>query len=161
MTERFGRLFAALTLTVVIATPLHADFAAVVRALDSQKGVKKVWIPFLGVARAVVRVASPNGLRDFELATFEGAQNLDARAVQRMLGEKLAGFTPLVRSRSKKTGEWSFIYARPKGNGDRFELVVLNHDRHDTVVVRVDIDAETLGREIQIHPTRASRVAAR
>ncbi len=156
------RALAALVLTFAIAQPLHADFAAVARALDAKDGVARNWIPFLGVARLIVRMASPEGVHDFQLATFRGADKLEARDVQRLMREKLGeGFSPLVQVRSKKSGEWSFIYARPSKRGDRFELIVLSHDREDTVLVRVDVDAEMLSRQMNDHPRNVTRVAAR
>jgi hypothetical protein len=154
------RLIAALVLAFVIVPSAHADFAAVAKALDAQKGVDRVWIPFLGLARFVVRVASPKGVHDFQLVTFSGADRLEARAVNQMMRDKLGvGFSPLVRARSKN-GEWSFIYARPKPDGKRFELIVLTHDREDTVLVRVEVDAEVLSREIDEHPRNAARMAS-
>jgi hypothetical protein len=156
------RALAALVLTTFIAQPLFADFAAVARALDAKDGVERVWIPFLGVARLIVRLASPEGIHDFQLITFRGADKLESREVQRILREKLGeGFSPLVQVRSKKSREWSFIYARPSKRADRFELVVLSHDDEDTVLVRVDIDAEMLSRELGDHPRNVTRVAAR
>lgn len=158
MTKRL----AALVLVFAIAQPLHADFAAVASALDAKDGVDRIWIPFLGVARLIVRLASPEGVHDFQLVTFRGADRLEPRDVQRLMREKLGGgFMPLVQVRSKRSGEWSFIYARPSQHADRFELVVLSHDDEDTVLVRVDVDAKVLSREIESHPRSVTRVAAR
>jgi hypothetical protein len=156
------RLAAALLLTFVIAQPLFADFAAVARALDAQDGVERVWIPFLGLARFIVRVASPEGVHDFQLVTFRGAEHLDGRSVQRLMRQKLGdGFAPLVQVRSKRSHEWSFIYARPTKTADRFELVLLTHDNEDTVLVRVDVDARVLSAEINKHPRNVTRIAQR
>jgi len=156
------RALAALALVVFIAQPLHADFNEIARALDAKDGVDRVWIPFLGLARMFVRIASPEGIHDFQLVTFTGADRLEPREVQQMLRDKMAkGFTPLVTVRSKRSKEWSFIYARPSQRGDRFELILLTHDDEDTVLVRVDIDAAVLSRELQDHPRDVTRVANR
>lgn len=154
------RLAAAL-LVAAIALPLHAGFADVARALDAQKGVKRVWIPFLGVARAVVRVVQPEGIHDFQLVTFSGANNLDAGRVQQIMHTKAgAGFVPLVRTWSRKSGEWTFIYAKPSRDGKRIELMVLAHDKSDTVLVRVDVDMHLVARELG-QPRNVTRVARR
>ncbi|HEX2831891.1 MAG TPA: hypothetical protein VHW00_02690 [Thermoanaerobaculia bacterium] len=156
------RALAALALTLCIAQPMFAGFAEVARAIDAKDGVSRVWIPFLGMARLLVRVASPEGIHDFQLVTFRGADKLDSHDVQRILREKLGqGFSPLVQVRSKKSREWSFIYARPSQNAQRFELVVLAHDDEDTVLIRVDVDAEVLSKEINREPRNVTRVAAR
>lgn len=143
------RLAAALLLLTSLTLPLHAGgFAEVARAIDSHRGVKRIWIPFLGVARFAVRMVQPEGVRDFQLAVFEGAERVDPKELQKLMRDKIgAGFHPLVQVRSKKSGEWSFIYARPHG-GNRIELVILAHDDDDTALVRVDVDADVLAREL-------------
>lgn len=151
------RVVIALVLFAVVALPLHADFASIVRAIDSHQGVKRVWIPFFGVARFLVRVVQPKGVHDVQLATFEGAEHVDPRELQALLKAQLGpGFRPLVQVRSR--GEWSFIYARPRG-GDRIELVILAHD-DDTVLVRVEVDGDVIARELG-DPRRVHHVAAR
>ena len=150
------RLWIALLL-VVVTLPAHADFNAVARAISKERGVNRVWIPFLGVARMMVRVVEPKGVNDFQLATFEGADNLDPRQLERILREKVGqGFSPLVQVRSRKS-DWTFIYARP--HGDRIELIVLTKDGDDTVLVRVDVDADEVAREIHRHPRQVTKMA--
>jgi hypothetical protein len=147
----------ALVLLAAVALPLQADFTAIARAIDSHHGVRRVWIPFFGVARFLVRVIQPKGVHDVQLATFEGAERVDPRELNALLKSKLdQGFRPLVQVRSRK--EWSFIYARPRG-GNRIELVILAHD-DDTVLVRVDVDADVLARELD-DPRHAHHVASR
>lgn len=151
------RLWIALLL-VVVTLPAHADFNSVARAISKERGVTRVWIPFLGVARMMVRVVEPKGVNDFQLATFEGADDLDPRHLERILREKVGqGFSPLVQVRSRKSDEWTFIYARP--HGDRIELIVLTKDDDDTVLVRVDVDADEVAREIHRHPRQVTRMA--
>ncbi len=154
------RALAAL-LFAIVALPLHADFSDVARAIDRHTGVKRVWIPFLGIARTFVRVIQPEGVHDFQLATFEGAHDIDPRELQRIMEEKVGpGFKPLVRVWSRKSSEWSFIYARPATSGGRIELIVLAHDDEETVLVRVDVDANIVARELG-EPRNVGRVARR
>lgn len=155
------RLAAAL-LVLAVTIPAYADFGAVARAIDAEKGVKRIWIPFLGIARMAVWIVHPEGVRDFQVATFEGTDNVDPARLQQLMQEKLGkGFVPLVRVWSKKNGnkEWSFIYVRPHGK-DRIELVILAHDDEDTALVRVDVDAEVLARELD-RPENVTRMARR
>ena len=157
MTKRLVALFALL-----ITLPLHADFASVARAIDSQQGVKRIWIPFLGMARFVVRVVAPEGIHDFQLATFEGADDVDPRKLGEIIRTKAGpGFTPLVQVWSRKSNDWSFIYARPSKKADRLELMILAHDDSDTVLVRVDVDATMVARELKDRPRHVSHVARR
>ena len=149
----------AAVLTLALTLPLHADFASVARALDAQHGVKRIWIPFLGVARFLVRVVEPKGVADFQLATFEGAENVDPKKLAGIVRTHAgAGFTPLVQAWSRRSGEWSFVYARPSRNADTVELMILAHDRNDTVLVRLNLDAATVARELQDRPRAMANV---
>ncbi len=156
------RVVLALALFTVVTLPLHADFASIARAIDAQQGVKRVWIPFLGIARVAVRMIAPEGVHDFQLATFEGADGVDPRAMHDILRSKIgAGFVPLVQVYSRKAREWSFIYARPSRGGDRLELMILTHDDEDTVLVRVDVDANAIARELRDSPRGVTEMARR
>ncbi len=155
------RLLAA-ALLFAIATPLHAGFADIARAIDSKKGVSRVWIPFLGIARVAVRAIGPEGVHDFQLVVFEGGDKLNPHELQQMMRTKVGeGFMPLVQVRSRRSNEWSFIYAKPHPNGKRFELVVLAHDDEDTVLVRVEVDADALARELNDSPRSVIHFARR
>jgi hypothetical protein len=156
------RLLAAAALCLTIAQPMYAGFAEVARAIDAKQGVSRVWIPFLGIARFAVRMIEPEGVRDFQLVTFEGADRLDARELQQIMRTKIgAGFMPLVQVRSKRSAEWSFIYARPHHDGKSFEVVVLAHDDSDTVLVRVEVDSDVLARELNKDARGVIRIARR
>jgi hypothetical protein len=156
------RAAAALLLLTVVALPLHADFASTARAIDAQQGVKRIWIPFLSIARVAVRMIEPEGVRDFQLATFEGADDLDPQMLRDLIRTKAgAGFVPLVQVWSKKSKEWSFIYARPAKGMDRLELMILAHDSQDTVLVRVEVDANMIARELKDRPRGVTRMARR
>lgn len=156
MTKRL----AAAVLLALFALPVYADFAAIARALDRQQGVKRVWIPFLGVARFMVRVVAPEGVHDFQLATFEGADDVDPRNLQNIMRTSVGpGFMPLVQVRSGRSKDWSFIYARPSKDGERMELIILAHDSSDTVLVRVEVDTDTVARELKEEPRRVAHHA--
>jgi hypothetical protein len=156
------RVAVTLLAGLLFATPVFADFAAVARAIDSQQGMKRIWIPFLGIARALVRVAQPEGVYDFQLATFEGNGDVDPHALKQILQSRVGpGFVPLVQVWSKRSNDYSFIYARPTPNMKRLELMILAHDGGDTVLVRVDVDANVVAREIRDQPRRVSHHARR
>jgi hypothetical protein len=152
---------AALVLFALSAVPARADFNAVARAIGKQHGIKRVYIPFLGLARFAVWVASPTGVHDFQLATFKGGRNADPSDLKALLQSKAGkGFVPLVQVWSKKRGgEWSFIYARPAKRGTRIELLVLARDDEDTTLVRVDVDAAVVAKHLEQSPRHVTRVA--
>lgn len=155
------RLAAAALLLAVIATPVHAGFSEIARAIDAKRGVSRVWIPFLGVARLAVRLVAPEGIHDFQLATFEGTNGVDPKELQAIMRTKIGrGYTPLVQVWSRKSRDWSFIYARPSEEG-RIDLVVLAHDGKETVLVRVEVDARVVARQLEESPRNVTRVARR
>jgi hypothetical protein len=135
-----------LVLALLLAVPAQADFADIARALDRELG-SRTWIPFLGLGRVLVRAVRPNGVHDFQLAVFERTrQSPDPQALERIVARGVEkGFAPLVRVRSNRQGEAVFIWARP--NRRCIELIILAHERDETVLVRVDADAEKVARE--------------
>lgn len=152
---------AVLTLLAAVALPLHADhFSSLARAIGAKKGVKRISIPFLGIARLAINIARPEGVYDFQLATFEGNGKLNAWEFEPIMRKlETQGYRPLVKVWSRK-GEWSFIYAKPRTGGKRLELYVLTHDSSDTVLVRVDVDADQVGKYLD-EPRSVTRVAGR
>lgn len=157
---RIKRLLLASLLFASLALPMRADFNAVARAIDNQRGVSRIWIPFLGVARAVVWVVQPQGVRDFQLVTFKSDGRVDPHELQEIMQAKAGpDYKPLVQVWSRRSGEWSFIYARPSAEKNRIELMVLAHDDEETVLVRVDVDAEVLARELEQRPRHVTRMA--
>ena len=156
------RVAAALLLLTVVALPLHADFASIARAIDAKHGVKRIWIPFLSIARIAVRMIEPEGVHDFQLATFDGAERLDPRELQQIMRSNAGnGWMPLVQVRSHRSKEWSFIYARPAAGTDRLELMILAHDSSDTVLVRVEVDAGKVAQELMDQPRNVTSMARR
>lgn len=151
------RLAFALLLALTVAAPLHADFSSLARAVSSRPGVKRMYIPFLGIARMAVWMASPEGVHDFQLATFKGGALDDGLHFAQLMQQHARGYTPLVQVR-ERNGHFTFIYARP-GKGDRLELMVFAHDS-ETVLVRVEIDAERLARTIN-SPSSIVKIARR
>ena len=153
------RLVAA-ALLFALALPLHAGFNDIARAIE-HRGVHRVWTPGIGLARLFVWIIRPKGVRDVQVAVFEGGENIDPHDLHAILRREVdPGFMPLVKVWSRKSNEWSFIYARPLPNSDRIELIVLARDDEDTVLVRVDVDATAIARELRDHPRNVRRMAS-
>jgi len=126
---------------VLFAAPLYADFNSIERALTARLG-KPTYIPMLGLVRFATWIVRPEGVHDFQLAVYEGSRRaVDAVEIEQIVAREIPrGFSPLVRTRARN-GEWTLIYGR--ANGDRVELFVVAHDHGDgdTTLVRVDVDA--------------------
>jgi hypothetical protein len=108
----------------------------------------------------MVQVVRPNGIHDFQLAVFERTRtNIDMRDLEQLVADGVGkGFAPLVRVRSNRSGESVLIWARPKK--DCLELIILAHERDETVLVRVDANAEMVARQFG-EPRQIVRIADR
>jgi hypothetical protein len=146
-------------LALLLALPVHAEFDDVLAGLRSRLG-STMWIPFFGFARTIVRVGHPRGVHDLQLAVFEGKGSIDPTDLDALMRSRAGrDYTPLVRVRSKHDRESTFIYARP--HGDLMELMVLTSDSDDTVLVRVVVDPDVVGRYLGDDPRSVALVARR
>lgn len=140
------RILVAVVMLFVAQSTFAGEFEQIAAAIASRPGVSRVWIPFFGLARAAVRVARPKGVHDIQLATFEGNGLHDWSSIERAALSGGARFTPVIRSK-EKGGDNTLILMRPLTR-DRVEMIVLAKDGEDTVLVRLDVDADVAAREI-------------
>jgi hypothetical protein len=141
------RLLLVVLALVLFAIPLRAGFEEVVDAMGRTPGLHRTPIPFFGLARFVVRVVHPRGVHDVQVATFEGGGTVDRRDVAAILRDSIRdGYSPVVQTRSKRNGEWTYIFARPSGNN--IDMLVVTHDHQDTTVVRAVVDGDVFAQEM-------------
>ncbi|HEY1203933.1 MAG: hypothetical protein ABSH46_12075 [Bryobacteraceae bacterium] len=141
-------LLVAMLLVTFLAAPAAAgdpDFHAIVRGVESGYGVHRVHIPLFGLARFVVNVAQPEGVKDFDMAIFEtrdgpppDSSRFDA-IVKRAGGEQ---WSSVIRVRSRRSHEWVYIYARPEGRDWR--MLIATFGPSETVILQARVDAEFL-----------------
>ncbi len=141
-------LLVVVLLAVLVAAPAaagDADFHAIVRGVESGYGIHRVHIPLFGLARFAVKIAQPEGVKDFDMAIFEapdGAPRDFGRLdgiVQRAGGGR---WSPVIRVRSSRRGEWVYIYARPEGRDWR--MLIATFGPSETVVLEAQVDPEFL-----------------
>jgi len=123
-----SKRIALVALLLLATTPLYTGFDQIERELRARLG-SQTYVPFMGVVRLVTWAIHPKGVHDVRLAVFEGKRGaVDGKEIEAILAREVPrGFAPLVRTRSNRTGEWAFVYARPRG--ERIELFVVSHDR--------------------------------
>jgi len=148
----------AISLVLFAAATASADFNSLLRVVERQPGMHRLWTPGISLVRLAVRVVHPEGVHDFQLAVFEGDGRFDGHDFEAILGT--SGDRPMVQVHSNRTGETAVIWARPVGS-DLVEMVLLAHDPNDnTVVLRAVINGETLAREIS-DPRHAPQITQR
>ena len=152
------RIALTLALTLLAAGSASADFNSLLRVIEAQPGLHRVWTPGISLVRFGVLMIHPEGVHDFQLAVFEGHGRFDRRDFEAVL--RSSPDRPMIRVRSNRTGETALIWAHPVGR-DLVEMIMLAHDPNDdTVVLRAVIDGEVLAREIS-DPLHAPRIAQR
>ncbi len=151
------RRLAIALLAAVLAMPAYAGFDEVLDGLHARLG-RATWIPFFGFIRTGIRVVHPDGVHDIQLAVFEGKGTFDPKEADRLMRGRIGrAYAPLVRVRSKKDHEWSFIYAQPDGR--LMDLVILTNDGSDTVLVRVVLDPQKVTKYLDREPRKVALVA--
>jgi hypothetical protein len=153
------RAFLAVFVFLLTALPMRADFNSLVRAV-SARGLHRIWVPGLGLARFAVWIAHPAGVHDFQLATFEGKARFGREDLAAMVRANAdSGYRPVVQAHDRR-GETTIIWARPAGR-DGVELMLLTHEPGDnTTVLRAVVDMEVFARQMN-DPRHARDMASR
>ena len=121
------------------------DFDSLVRNMESNYGSKRLYIPFMGLANFIVKVARPVGTKDFKLAVFEHVDGMRHPSTDQLDATFLPqGWKPFVRVVSRKSGERIQIYAR-ESHRDH-ELLITTFERDEAVMVRLRVNAERLAK---------------
>lgn len=134
-------------LTAAPAAARDGDFDPVVRHIEKTYKTKRVNVPFMGLARLAVRVAKPEGVKGFKLATFENLSmpgpNEEARLGEGLRRVLSPAWQPLVRVRARG-GEQTYVYLRE--DGKNIKLLVVSIEPTEATVVRVKIGRDALAR---------------
>jgi hypothetical protein len=147
-------LLVVVLLVALAATPVAAgdsDFHAIVRGVESGYGIHRVHIPLFGLARFAVKIAQPEGVKDFDMAIFatpDGPPSDLGRfdGIMRRAGG--GHWSPLIHVRSRRAGEWVYVYARPEGGND-WRMLVATFGRGETVVLEARVDPEFLANALE------------
>lgn len=124
------------------------EFRDVVDALSQQFQTHPLHIPMFGLVNLVTYVARPAGTKHIDLAVFENLDNRvrDDRQLAESVRSAVGGaWMPFVHARS--AGEVVFVYMRPEGSDCR--LLVVTVERHEAVVVELQLNPEALQRWVR------------
>jgi hypothetical protein len=140
-----------LAIVVIQAAAVRAEadsFNSLVRSLKSHDDVEVTSPPMMWLARLVVKAAQPEGVMDVRVATLEG-RGLSRIAGDASFNELLRrvadqGWSPLVKVRSRKSGELSAVHVRQ--HRGRLSLLVVAISRGDGAIVEATVKPETFAR---------------
>ncbi|MGA3096685.1 MAG: hypothetical protein ABSF25_09550 [Bryobacteraceae bacterium] len=138
------RLLALVLAASAAASGADRDFDRLVGAVESHLGVKRTNIPLLGAANFLVKTARPEGAAGFNLAVFENLRSMaweDGQALDGIMAEASAGLHPLVRVRSRRDCEWTYIYTGDAGKTTTMLIAAFERNQATIVEVRLSMDA--------------------
>ena len=143
---------AAIMLLLTAGCSNGSEFRTLCNAVGSEPGVKRQWVPFMGLARTGVRMIKPSGVHDIRLAVYEHPNGLHGSnprldaAIARITDE---GWAPMVRV-TEAGGARTTVWIRPEG--DLMDMLVLAHDSEESVVVHMKVDSEKLMADLAEDP---------
>lgn len=118
-------------------------------------------IPLVGVANFFLSVARPEGAAGFRLAVFEDLKfdvDGDGAALDGIMAEASEGLHPLVRVRSRRDHEWTYIYTGEAGKTTR--MLIATFGRSNATVVEVKLSMDALLRALA-DPARTGKLFAK
>jgi hypothetical protein len=117
------------------------EFNALVKAIETDYGVRRVRIPLLGFATFCVRVAGTPGTAGLKIAVFDDLGDSNAplgdsfqQSVEAAMG---SAWHPLVRARSPKDGDVVLIYVNPDPKDLEVLIVWVGEDQATVVQTKL------------------------
>jgi len=139
--RRAGRIFLIALVMMAAASPAAAGFDSIARKIERTQHVRRNWIPFISLGRLFVRIAKPDGIHDFKVAIFDDGRIPAGADLLPIVREEIGpGWRQMVRSRSRRNGECSTIWARE--DGSRVRMIILSQEEDETVLLEVAIDPD-------------------
>ena len=140
-------LVAASLMTAISTAPALAgdrEFHEIVQRLSA--AYQKKPMPFMGLISFAARFKQPEGVSGLKMAIFDDVDpsrapdpaDFDA-FVQRVAGRD---YCPMVRVRSNRDGEQTFIYVRDAKGG--YEMLLLSLERSDAVVMKMHLNPKAM-----------------
>lgn len=166
MTRTRLNRFAATFFTCCLAVTLwprdvfaNDDFGNIVRYIESRYHVHRNYPFLMALAGTAAKAWPGTGVKDVKIALFED-QHLLQTASDRELDELVqaagnSGWQPLVKSFSRRSGDHSYIYAKPEGR--YLTLLIVNVEPSEAEVVQVKIDPKQLEGFLNEHNGHGSR----
>lgn len=137
------------------------NFRQIVKLIESRFQAKRKRSRLLGLARLGVKIARPEGVRNFKLAVFaEGdfSTHTDGSDFGAQVRGLLAPeWRALAQVRSQARGEQSYTYLREAGAN--FRMLFISIEQRAATLLEVEIPSEKLLAWIR-HPNEAGRSLA-
>lgn len=147
---------AVVTVCALWPAPVWADdFGDIVHHIEVRYHVHHNYGFLMAFAGLTVKVWQGSGVKDLKIALFED-QNVfqsdpdtELEDILRSTGQ--AGWQPMVKNYSRKSGDRVYIYAQPQTQGKDIKLLIINIERSEAEVIQVKIDPDKLEKFIEHH----------
>jgi hypothetical protein len=137
-----------LLVAFAVTAPVYSkpdEYKAIVQHLKTKYQAKKVNIPFMWLAKAVVSVAHPAGIKSFSITMFTGLkfsrETLDTEMQAALRNSFSEEWIPILRVRSRE-GQQAYMYMRETGQNIRITLVAI--DKEEATIVRATFSPDRL-----------------
>ncbi|HUB83684.1 MAG TPA: hypothetical protein VMB03_33025 [Bryobacteraceae bacterium] len=140
MKTRFAALFLA---AAGAAFSAQNEFDRVVSAVEQHYGVKRTYIPLMGMANFIVKVAHPAGTSGFKIAVFEDLPDVgDQTDLDRLMDRICAGHLhPMIVTRERH-GDSTYILTGESGKSTR--IFIATFEPHEATVIEATVNFDTL-----------------
>ncbi|MCB1022916.1 MAG: hypothetical protein KDB79_00900, partial [Acidobacteria bacterium] len=149
-------VFLALVLTFSTIAPIANaarsgnEFDAVCNHLKTKYHAKKVKIPFMWLARAVVGIVKPAGVKSFRVTIFKELQFSRStlhREMQAAMRDSFSeDWSPILRVRARDGNQ---VYMNMREDGDNVRILLVTIDNDEAVVVRAKFSPDKLASFIE------------
>jgi hypothetical protein len=116
------------------------DFDTIVRRVESDLGIRRTPIPLLGLATLVVNAAEPAGVKQVDVAIFNDLDYSPPAAARfdEIMRQATGGrWSAVIRVRSRRDHEWTYIYAKP--DGPDWRILLANFEPREAVIVETRV----------------------
>jgi hypothetical protein len=122
-----------------------SEFDLISRHIKTRYNAKKVSIPFLFLAKAVVHLAKPAGVKSFGVTLYQDLHfsydTIDDEMQLAMRSTFSGGWTSVVHARSRD-GQQAYMYM--KEDGADIKIAVVTIERDQAAVIRATISPDRL-----------------
>lgn len=128
------------------------EFDGIVSAIETHYGATRTHIPMMGIANLALKLAHPAGASGFHIALFQDLKtDLDdenqADLDRFMDGLSSPHLRPFIRTRSRYSGEATYIFCGEVGKTS--QVLIATFNSHQATVVEAFVNFDTLARWLQ------------
>lgn len=124
-----------------------SEYDRLVRHLKTRYQAKKINIPFIFLARMVVGIAKPAGVKSFSVTLFKdlkiSRENLDKEMQASLTSMFGPEWSPVFRVRSQKEQQ-AYLYMREDDKGKTVRVALLTVQDNNAAIVRATFSPEKL-----------------